>query len=231
MNVLSILIKTIAVFDLIVIAVYFGGDIFSTVLGKFRKKPVQKDDFEFYDEDTAVVPLSIDSIRRLYSGDAADFVEEKLLPDAAQTMGVLAECEQTAARLLLSALIGFLVEEAPMDERSFPMVMELLNHMEGEKEDGCQDPVDILFEDTVRHTNRYEEYYSDYRRYQLMQVDKTRVILACRILINDLLGKLYRYDYRFGYDLLLDEENSIEKKLHTPVQEEWEDEDYEISDC
>ena len=155
-------------------------------------------------------------------------MEEKLLPDAAQTMGVLTEREQTAARLLLSALIGFLVEEAPMDERSFPMVMELLNHMEGEKEDGCQDPVDILFEDKVRRTNCYEEYYSDYQRYRLMQVDKTRVILACRILINDLLGKLYRYDYRFGYDLLLDEENSIEKKLHTPVQEEWEDEDYEL---
>ena len=58
-----------------------------------------------------------------------------------------------------------------------------------------------------------------------MQVDKTRVILACRILINDLLGKLYRYDYRFGYDLLLDEENNIEKKLHTSAWEEWEDED------
>jgi len=65
----------------------------------------------------------------------------------------------------------------------------------------------------------------------LLQVDKTRVILACRILINDLLGKLYRYDYRFGYDLLLDEENSIEKKLHTPVREEWEDEDDETCDC
>lgn len=45
------------------------------------------------------------------------------------------------------------------------------------------------------------------------------------------LGKLYRYDYRFGYNLLLDEENSIEKKLHTPVREEWEAEDYEIGDC
>ena len=192
---------------------------------------MQDDPFDFSVTDAVTVPLSIDSIRRLYSGDAADFVEGKLLPDAAQTIEVLTEREQTAARLLLSALIGFLVEEAPMDERSFPMVMELLNHMDGEQEDGCQDPVDILFEDKVRRTNRYEEYYSDYRRYQLMQVDKTRVILACRILINDLLGKLYRYDYRFGYDLLLDEENSIEKKLHTPVQEEWEDEDYEISDC
>ena len=152
-------------------------------------------------------------------------MEERLLPNAAQTMAVLTDREQTAARLLLSALVGFLAEEAPMDERSFPMVMELLNCMECEKEDGCQDPVDILFEETVRRTCRHEEYYSNYQRYRLMQVNKTRVILACRILINDLLGKLYRYDYRFGYDLLLDEENSIEKKLHTSVREEWEDED------
>ena len=116
MNVLSILIKTIAVFDLIVIAVYFGGDIFSTVLGKFRKKPVQKDDFEFYDEDTAVVPLSIDSIRLLYSGDVADFVKEQLLPGAAKTMDALVENERTAVFLLLSALIGFLKEEGFLGE-------------------------------------------------------------------------------------------------------------------
>lgn len=103
--------------------------------------------------------------------------------------------------------------------------------MEGEKEDGCRDAVDILFEDTVSNTHRHEEYYSNYQRYQLMQVYKPRIILACRIIINDLLGKLYRYDYRFGYNLLLDEENSIEKKLHTPVREEWEVEDYEFSDC
>lgn len=231
MSVFITFIKLIAVFDLLVIAVYFGSDILSTVWSKVRKKPAQNDPLEFYEDDSATVPLSIDSIRQLYLGDAADFVGETLLPDAAQTMDVLTEREQTAARLLLSALIGFLVEEAPMDERSFPMVMELLNCMEGEKEDGCQDPVDILFEDTVRRTHRHEEYYSNYQRYRLMQVDKTRVILACRILINDLLGKLYRYDYRFGYDLLLDEENSIEKKLHTAVREEWEDEDDETCDC
>lgn len=210
MSILITFIKLLAVFDLLVIAVYFGSDILSTVWSKFRKKPTREEPFDF-SLDAAAVPLSIDSIRQLYSGDAADFVEETLLPDAAQTMAVLTDREQTAARLLLSALVGFLAEEAPMDERSFPMVMELLNCMEGEKEDGCQDPVDILFEETVRRTRRHEEYYSNYQRYRLLQVDKTRVILACRILINDLLGKLYRYDYRFGYDLLLDEENSIEK--------------------
>ncbi len=224
MSILITFIKLLAVFDLLVIAAYFGRDILSTVWSKFRKKPRREEPFDF-SLDAAAVPLSIDSIRQLYSGDAADFVEERLLPNAAQTMAVLTDREQTAARLLLSALVGFLAEEAPMDERSFPMVMELLNCMECEKEDGCQDPVDILFEETVRRTRRHEEYYSNYQRYRLMQVDKTRVILACRILINDLLGKLYRYDYRFGYDLLLDEENSIEKKLHTSVREEWEDED------
>ena len=181
-----------------------------------------------YDDVTGIHDLIVHNYG---SDDAADFVEEKILPNAEKTMAVLTEQEQTAARLLLSALIGFLAAEAPMDEQSFPLMMELLNCMEGEKEDGCQDAVDSLFEDAACNTRRHEEYYSNYQRYQLMQVDKTRVILACRIIINDLLGKLYRYDYRFGYNLLLDEENSIEKKLHTPVREEWEAEDYEFSDC
>lgn len=231
MSVLITFIKLIAVFDLLMIAVYFCNDIFSALLKKLRKKPAQSESIEFYDDDSGTVPLSIDSIRQLYSGDVTDFVEEKLLSGAAETMGVLTDQEQTAARLLLSALIGFLTGEAPMDERSFPMVMEMLNYMEGEKEDGCRDAVDFLFEDSVLSNRHHEEYYNNYQRYRLMQVDKTRVILACRILINDLLGKLYRYDYRFGYDYLLDKENSIEKKLHKPVQEEWEDEDYEAGDC
>lgn len=137
MNVLSILIKTIAVFDLIVIAVYFGGDIFSTVLGKFRKKPVQKDDFEFYDEDTAVVPLSIDSIRLLYSGDVADFVKEQLLPGAAKTMDALVENERTAVFLLLSALIGFLKEEGRMDEQcALPGFVDSKNEEKTERNAG-----------------------------------------------------------------------------------------------
>ena len=46
-----------------------------------------------------------------------------------------------------------------------------------------------------------------------MQVDKERVQLACRVIINDLLGKLYRYDYNVGYDCLLDDGNSVSRKL------------------
>ena len=74
MSVLIIFIKLIAVFDLLVIAVYFGGDILSTMLNKLRRKPKQDDPFDF-SLDTVTVSLSIDSIRQLYSGDAAEFVQ------------------------------------------------------------------------------------------------------------------------------------------------------------
>ena len=63
MSVLIIFIKLIAVFDLLVIAVYFGGDIFSTMLNKLRRKPKQDDPFDF-SLDTVTVSLSIDSIRQ-----------------------------------------------------------------------------------------------------------------------------------------------------------------------
>ena len=61
MNILISFIKAIAVFDLLVIAVYFGGDILTTVMDRFRKKPVQDDPFDFPVTDAVTVPLSIDS--------------------------------------------------------------------------------------------------------------------------------------------------------------------------
>ena len=114
---------------------------------------------------------------------------------------------------LLQALMLYLLHEAPPEEQNFPMVMEMLNYAEGAKEDGDKDVIDILMEETAARTHLREEYFSDYRRYQLMQVDKTRVLLACRVIINDLLAKLYRYDYNVGYDCLLDDGNSVSRKL------------------
>ena len=229
MSVVMTFIELIAVFDLLVIAIYFGSEVLSDLRKKLQKKSKQEEAFDIdFAQYAVTVPLSIDSIRQLYLDDATEFVEEKLLPGAERTMTALTEQEQTASLLLLSALVGFLIEEAPMDERSFPMLKELLNCMDGEKEDGSRDPVDILFEDAADHFHRNEEYYSNYQRYQLMQVNKNRVILACRIIINDVLGELYRHDYRFGYDLILNAKNSIGKKLHNPMQKEWEDKDCEI---
>lgn len=212
-------IQFLIVFDLICFGVYFGGDIICTALAKVRKKPGQKDPYEFEVEDEpAEPPLSIDAIRHLFRGEVRDFVCNKLLPSGQETLSALTEPEQTAARFLFCALIGYLKEEAPMDEQSFPMVMEMLNYAEGAKEDGDKDVIDILMEETAARTRQREEYFSDYRRYQLMQVDKARVLLACRVIINDLLGKLYRYDYNVGYDCLLDDGRAASTCLPRPAR-------------
>jgi len=78
----------------------------------------------------------------LYSGEIDEFVEKELLPDAAETMNALSEAEKTAVSLLLKAYIGFLSEEATVDEQSFPMVKELLSYTQGSKEDGEKDAID-----------------------------------------------------------------------------------------
>ena len=140
-------IQFLIVFDLICFGVYFGGDIICTALAKVRKK-TDEEEFEIYkvedDTDTSKPALSIDAIRHLFRGEVHEFVCNKLLPSGQETLSALTEPEQTAARFLFRALIGYLKEEAPMDEQSFPMVMEMLNYAEGAKEDGDKDVIDIL---------------------------------------------------------------------------------------
>ena len=149
-------IQFLIVFDLICFGVYFGGDIVCTALAKVRKK-TDEEEFEIYkvedDTDTSKPALSIDAIRHLFRGEVHDFVCNKLLPSGQETLSALTEPEQTAARFLFCALIGYLKEEAPMDEQSFPMVMEMLNHAEGAKEDGDKDVIDILMEETASARN------------------------------------------------------------------------------
>ena len=213
MNTWNWLLHFLIIFDLVAFGIYFGGDILFTAISKVQKKSKKDDDLDLYDFEIETAPqkrsLCVDSIRMLYS----------------------AEAEKTAVSLLLKAYIGFLSEEATVDEQSFPMVKELLSYTQGSKEDGEKDAIDCLMEDTVSRTHRHREYYNNYQRYQLMQVDKERVIMACNIIINDLIGRLYRYDYRFGYDITLASEHSIAKKLSDNWQNEWEVEDYEAGDC
>ena len=235
MNTWNWLLHFLIIFDLVAFGIYFGGDILFTAISKVQKKSKKNDDLDLYDFEIETAPqkrsLCVDSIRMLYSGEIDEFVEKELLPDTAETMNALSEAEKTAVSLLLKAYIGFLSEEATVDEQSFPMVKELLSYTQGSKEDGEKDAIDCLMEDTVSRTHRHREYYNNYQRYQLMQVDKERVIMACNIIINDLIGRLYRYDYRFGYDITLASEHSIAKKLSDNWQNEWEVEDYEAGDC
>ena len=82
-----------------------------------------------------------------------------------------------------------------------------------------RDVMDMLRGESRARTHLRVDNSRYCRRYQLMQVDKTRVLLACRVIINDLLGKLYRYDYNVGYDCLLDDGNSVSRKLKKSNEE------------
>ena len=83
-------------------------------------------------------------------------------------------------------------------------------------------------EDTVSRTHRHREYYNNYQRYQLMQVDKERVIMACNIIINDLIGRLYHMIIALAMTLHLPQNTASQKKLSDNWQNEWEAEDDEI---
>ena len=146
-------IQFLIVFDLICFGVYFGGDIVCTALAKVRKK-TDEEEFEIYkvedDTDTSKPALSIDAIRHLFRGGGPRFC---LQQTSAQRAGNPFRSDRAGADsgpFLFCALTGYLKEEAPMDEQSFPMVMEMLNYAEGAKEDGDKDVIDILMEESRR---------------------------------------------------------------------------------
>ena len=62
-----------------------------------------------------------------------------------------------------------------------------ISYTQGSKEDGEKDAIDCLMEDMVSRTHRHREYYNNYQRYQLIQVDRERVIMACNIIILSLI--------------------------------------------
>lgn len=90
----------------------------------------------------------------------------------------------TAASMLLLALIFYLIYEAPEEEQNFPMVMELLRAGEvHEDDDTYLSPLDILF-------NRLEEkepehiavkYYRDYRSGSAKTLKSIQITLASRL--------------------------------------------------
>ncbi|MFR5902958.1 MAG: type IV secretory system conjugative DNA transfer family protein, partial [Neglectibacter timonensis] len=72
----------------------------------------------------------------------------------------------TAASMLLMALVFYLHYEAPEDEKNFPMVMEMLRAGEvREDDDSYQSPLDELFERLEMRSPDHiaVKYYKDYR--------------------------------------------------------------------
>ena len=90
----------------------------------------------------------------------------------------------TAASMLLLALIFYLKYEAPPDEQNFPMVMELLRAGEvREDNDEYQSPLDELFERLeMREPDHIAvKYYKDYHSGSAKTLKSIQITLAARL--------------------------------------------------
>ena len=90
----------------------------------------------------------------------------------------------TAASMLLLALIFYLKYEAPKDEQNFPMVMELLRAGEvREDNDEYQSPMDELFERLeMREPEHIDvKYYKDYHSGSAKTLKSIQITLAARL--------------------------------------------------
>ena len=90
----------------------------------------------------------------------------------------------TAASMLLLALIFFLKHEAPVDEQNFPMVMEMLRAGEvREDDDSYRSPLDTLFERLEMRDPGHiaVKYYKDYRSGSAKTLKSIQITLAARL--------------------------------------------------
>lgn len=90
----------------------------------------------------------------------------------------------TAASMLLLALIFFLKYEAPADEQNFPMVMEMLRAAEVREDDeSYQSPLDELFDRLEMEAPDHiaVKYYKNYRSGSAKTLKSIQITLASRL--------------------------------------------------
>jgi len=90
----------------------------------------------------------------------------------------------TAASMLLLALVFYLKYEAPPDEQNFQMVMEMLRHADVREEDeGYQSPLDELFDRLEMRNPEHIalKYYRDYRSGSGKTLKSIQITLAARL--------------------------------------------------
>ena len=105
----------------------------------------------------------------------------------------------TAAQMLLLALIFYLVYEAPEDEQNFAMVMEMLRAADIDEEAGNFDsPLDMLFDDLESDNPNHIalKYYRSYHSGSSKTLKSIQVTLAARLekFNLDSLASMTSYD-------------------------------------
>ncbi len=150
-------------------------------------------------------PLWTDPIRHLSPADAGKFVEEQIFPRSAEIISALDENDRRSASLLLSSLIGFLVERAPDDEKDLPTLLEMLDNCRPyynlKREN--RDPVGLMMhnaakrecaEDNIMYSLRKDavnRFYMDYQRFHIVCKRQRHVIGSCRLMVYDSAASLH----------------------------------------
>ncbi|MCD8130397.1 MAG: hypothetical protein LUE16_03825 [Lachnospiraceae bacterium] len=103
--------------------------------------------------------------------------------------------ERAAAESLLSAYIGYLADEAPEADQTFPELRELLNMTNTNPGSDHMGMAEQILEESAEGTGSVPSYLVDYRVYratlrQFDFVDKRRVVEACRLIIGIVMVRL-----------------------------------------
>lgn len=140
---------------------------------------------------STIPPLCADSIRMLSPDRAGAFVDERLFALEPELKAAWSRNDQTSAKLLLTALTGFLAEQGDADEKDFPHLLRMMDFCDPAFSFVREDEMSKVMRDSFEGGGRAPaRYYTDYLRFHLVCERKEYVIACCRVLLCGLLSSL-----------------------------------------
>ena len=108
------------------------------------------------------------------------------------------------------------------------MLMEMLKYSDADSDPEHKDAVELVMEDKILDSAFLPDYYMDYQKYKLTCKNKAHIITICKVLILNVLKKLYGEHYSVTDELYHVE--PIEPRLaDIPNEDDTEyEEDYEL---
>lgn len=237
MNIVKYIFAVVVIFDVVYFFLYAGYDLCTTIYGKItKKKKPDPYDFEIMEEDESdsghdfslAPPLCIDAIRMVYGKYSRDLVVDRIFPESREIVEQLNEQDKESVTLLLSSYIRYLNRKAPKYEQNFTMLMEMLKYSDADSDPEHKDAVELVMEDKILDSAFLPDYYMDYQKYKLTYKNKAHIITICKVLILNVLKKLYGEHYSVTDELYPVE--PIEPRLtDIPNEDDTEyEEDYEL---
>lgn len=237
MNIVKYIFAVVVIFDVVYFFLYASYDLCTTIHAKItkKKKPAPYD-FEIMEEDESdsdhdfslAPPLCIDAIRMVYGKYSRDLVVDRIFPESREIIEQLSEQDKESVILLLSSYIRYLNRKAPKYEQNFTMLMEMLKYSDADSDPEHKDAVELVMEDKILDSAFLPDYYMDYQKYKLTCKNKAHIITICKVLILNVLKKLYGEHYSVTDELSPVE--PIEPRLaDIPNEDDTEyEEDYEL---